>query len=381
MNAPSPDLLAITNKKSHYNTITSNHLPKKSPNYLGANSLKPRKEYKSEKSVLPKDFDEQSSASNQKKMINMLKVYKNVLNKMQKGSNNNLDTSLTNLDTNCKKVVTSKAFQPPASSKQVKSANIQKRFSEEFALKQSQQSKQQFSSFSANKVNKKSTPNTLSTSGIKAKTSPLKIVTYNENNASNDNENKQIVLANSQPANLNNSLKNVNKKARKLKEKISPEEEFMCDQEVASYFEPIRYNEHADVNVYECDDIYYFDEQVIEPTKFKTDSYILEDHSLEDDSKNLEVLVRQLAAEAALSTLSENKLTKDSEADYMKSFTDIFGKVNEKILPVNKIGHNGYLYKNKAFVNYESPKAIKPKNKVHQKYYSDEDKRLVKLKQ
>lgn len=376
------------NKKSHhYHTITSNHLPQKQQNHsyqLGSanHSLKPRKEYKSEKSVLPRDNDNNTedansvmAASNQKKMINMLKVYKNVLNKMQKGNGNNTsDTSLTTLNTTTTSTVT-KAFQAPAK----KTANIQKRYSDEIALKQARQqpNQQQLSSFSANKVNKKSVSNAPSTSGIKAKTSPIKqIVTYSSTEATNDNENKQLVLATT--GNLHNSLKHVNRKARRLKEKLSPEEEFMCDQEVASYFEPIPYSSHADTNMYDCEDVYYFDEALAEPSKFKgtTDStgYVLEEHSLEDDSKNLEVLVRQLAAEAALSTLSENKLTKDSEADYMKSFTDIFGKVNEKVLPTN-----GYLYKNKGFSNYESAKSIKLKSNKgdHQQYYSDEDKRLV----
>lgn len=305
----------------------------------------------------------------------MLKVYKNVLNKMQKGSGNiTSDASQTTLNTTTTSSTAAKAFQPPAK----KTANIQKRYSDEIALKQArQQSSQQLSSFSADKVNKKSVSNASSASGIKAKTSPIKIVNYSNTDISNDNENKQLVPVTI--GNSHNSLKNVNKKARRIKEKLSPEEEFMCDQEVASYFEPIPYNSHADTNMYDCEDVYYIEDALAEPTKFKGSvegtAYMPEEHSLEDDSKNLEVLVRQLAAEAALSTLSENKLTKDSEADYMKSFTDIFGKVNEKVPPMG----NGYLYKNKGFSNYESPKSMKLKSNKssQQKYNSDEDKRLV----
>lgn len=147
----------------------------------------------------------------------------------------------------------------------------------------------------------------------------------------------------------------------------------MCDLEVASYFEERKL--HSASDIYECDDMYYFDES---PTsKFSankaSNSYLHNTQSLEDDSNNLEVLVRQLAAEAALSTLNDSKINHqeilpDTHNEFMKSFNSVFGNLNEPC--ISAANNKGFLYKNKGFNNYETvPKSVK------KKFYAPDEKK------
>ncbi len=274
----------------------------KSAAYPATNTTK---EFKSEKCILSATTTlpdhNTHSAHNQKKTINMLKVYKNVLNKMQKTS----DTGINNNN------------------------KPQKRYSNEFPT-----------SFSTNKVIKPIVQYSAST------TRPLTHITNQIDNVATNN----------------NSLKNVNKKAKKLA-KCSPQEEIMCDLEVASYFDAGAFKDEEEDELYDCDDGYYFDESKPSGACLKG----CEDN-MEDESKNLEVLVRQLAAEAALSTLNDSKQANDDE--YMKSFNDIFGKVNEQ-----RETSEQYLFRNRSFNNYEMEGLRMQSNKASQgKFYEEENK-------
>jgi len=162
--------------------------------------------------------------------------------------------------------------------------------------------------------------------------------------------------------NNNNSLKNANKKVKKLA-KISPQEEIMCDLEVASYFDTNNYKDVENDEIYDTEDGYYFDEEKTEAAYLA-----IENENLEDDSKNLEVLVRQLAAEAALSTLNDSKQVNDAE--YMKSFNDIFGKVNEQ----QHESSGQYLYKNRSFNNYDMSMKRKGNKPNYKHLYEDGNK-------
>ena len=106
-----------------------------------------------------------------------------------------------------------------------------------------------------------------------------------------------------------------------------------------------------------------------------------DDSSIDEDSKNLEYLVRQLAAEAALSTLKLKDETIEQAAnqnEFMKNFDNIF-------LAENK----NYMFKNKSFNNYgigssstsssSGGKQLNQLNSNKYKLYNDKttDERLV----
>ena len=320
----SPELTRV----SHFNKI------KHQRGYTNG-SLKNPKELKYDKqSKLAKELQtDPNSSQNEKKMINMLKVYKNVLNKMQKNTDSMPNVSNKESLSDNKKVPVSKIFQQQHTA--TKSDNHQP------------------TAFSASKINKKGSQN--------YKTSPLPLVVKPQRSKTVN------------PEALNNSLKNVNKKAKKLS-KISPEEEIMCDLEVASYFDERKL--HSSSDIYECDDMYYFDENSTSKFSAKkaSNSYLHNTQSLEDDSKNLEVLVRQLAAEAALSTLNDSKINSheivpNTNNEFIKSFNSVFGNLNE---PLNNTlnSNKSYLYKNKGFNNYETvPKSVK------KKFYTEDEKK------
>ena len=163
-----------------------------------------------------------------------------------------------------------------------------------------------------------------------------------------DNVNNQSAFTAAKPkqadvGNSQNSLKNVNKKAKKLS-KLSPEEEILCDLEVASYFdEPKLLNDHFE------DVVYYYESPSNKFNNIKVgafnddDNDDVDDSSIDEDSKNLEYLVRQLAAEAALSTLKlkDETIEQAKQNEFMKNFDNIF-------LADNK----NYMFKNKSFNNY-----------------------------
>lgn len=144
-------------------------------------SLKNPKELKYDKNKIVKDLQNDPNCSqNEKKMINMLKVYKNVLTKMQKNTDSMPNVSHKNSLSDNKKVPVAKIFQQQS-----------------MATKPSQlkncDENHQSTAFSANKI-KKGSQN--------YKTSPLPVVVKPQRSKTVN------------PESLNNSLKNVNKKVR-----------------------------------------------------------------------------------------------------------------------------------------------------------------------